>query len=113
MLRRIAAVPIFIVLLSSLFVFAQESKSKPAAPEKTFAIHAANLIDGTSAQARHNVLIVVRGNKIVSVSEVGKAPEGAEVVEFPANATVLPGLIDTHTHIFLQGEDPAEGGYDI
>ena len=26
---------------------------------------------------------------------------------------MLPGLIDTHTHIFLQGEDPAEGGYDI
>jgi len=28
-------------------------------------------------------------------------------------ATLLPGLIDTHTHIFLQGEDPAAGGYDV
>jgi imidazolonepropionase-like amidohydrolase len=28
-------------------------------------------------------------------------------------ATVMPGLIDTHTHIFLQGEDPAAGGYDV
>ena len=28
-------------------------------------------------------------------------------------ATVLPGLIDAHTHIFLQGEEPAEGGYDV
>ena len=27
--------------------------------------------------------------------------------------TVLPGLIDSHTHIFLQGEDPSEGGYDV
>jgi imidazolonepropionase-like amidohydrolase len=26
---------------------------------------------------------------------------------------VLPGLIDAHTHIFLQGEEPAQGGYDI
>jgi len=26
---------------------------------------------------------------------------------------VLPGLIDTHTHIFLQGEAPEEGGYDV
>ena len=111
MLRRVAAVPIFLVLLSSILAVAQESKS--AAPEKTFAIHAANLIDGTSAQPRHNVLIVVKGNRIVSVSEGGKAPDGAEVIGFPANATVLPGLIDTHTHIFLQGEDPAEGGYDI
>src|SRR5947209_17454824 len=24
----------------------------------------------------------------------------------------MPGMIDTHTHVFLQGEDPAEGGYD-
>jgi len=30
-----------------------------------------------------------------------------------SRATVLPGLIDAHTHIFLQGEDPAEGGYDV
>jgi imidazolonepropionase-like amidohydrolase len=29
-----------------------------------------------------------------------------------SQATVLPGLIDSHTHIFLQGEDPAQGGYD-
>jgi imidazolonepropionase-like amidohydrolase len=35
------------------------------------------------------------------------------VIDLPANVTVLPGMIDTHTHIFLQGEDPAEGGYDV
>ena len=29
-----------------------------------------------------------------------------------SKATVLPGLIDSHTHIFLQGEAPAQGGYD-
>jgi imidazolonepropionase-like amidohydrolase len=29
-----------------------------------------------------------------------------------SRATLLPGLIDSHTHIFLQGEDPAQGGYD-
>jgi imidazolonepropionase-like amidohydrolase len=28
-------------------------------------------------------------------------------------ATVLPGLIDCHTHIFLQGEVPSAGGYDV
>jgi imidazolonepropionase-like amidohydrolase len=30
-----------------------------------------------------------------------------------SHATVLPGLIDAHTHIFLQGEEPAQGGYDV
>ena len=39
-------------------------------------------------------------------------PAGAAVIDL-SQATVLPGLIDAHTHIFLQGEDPAEGGYDI
>ncbi len=93
---------------------AQEAK-KPAqpAPEKIIAIRAATLIDGSANQARHNVLIVVKGNKIESVSEGGNPPAGATVIDLPATMTVLPGLIDTHTHIFLQGEDPAEGGYDI
>ncbi len=83
------------------------------APEKVIAIHAATLIDGVSAQPRHNVLIVIRGNRIESVTDGGTPPAGATVIDMPAQLTVLPGLIDTHTHIFLQGEDPAEGGYDI
>jgi Amidohydrolase family len=111
MLRRIAILPIFFVLLLST-ALAQKTQ-EPAAPEKTIAIHAARLIDGTSPHPRHDVLIVVKGNKIASVSEGGKPPAEAEVINLPSNVTVLPGLIDTHTHIFLQGEDPAEGGYDI
>ncbi|MBZ5524118.1 MAG: amidohydrolase family protein [Acidobacteriia bacterium] len=88
-------------------------KTATAAPEKTIAIHAATLIDGVSAQPRHNVLIVIRGNRIVSVSEGGAAPADATIINLPASMTVMPGLIDTHTHLFLQGEAPEEGGYDI
>jgi len=105
--RRIAG--LLLLLTLSLPVFAQK---QPAAPEKPVAILASTLIDGVSAQPRHNVLIVVRGNRIESVTEQGTAPAGVHVIHLPATATVLPGMIDTHTHIFLQGEDPAEGGYD-
>src|SRR6195256_626751 len=112
MLRRIAILPIFFVLLLST-AHAQKTQEPPAAPETTIAIHAATLIDGTSPHPRHDVLIVVKENKIVSVSEGGKPPAEAEVINLPSNVTVLPGLIDAHTHIFLQGEDPAEGGYDV
>ena len=78
------------------------------------AIKAGTLIDGESNSARHNQVIMVRGNRIVEVSDSGKAhiPAGANVIDL-SQSTVLPGLIDSHTHIFLQGEDPAKGGYDI
>ena len=56
---------------------------------------------------------MIRGNRIESVSDASSAkiPAGANVVDL-SRATVLPGLIDSHTHIFLQGEDPSQGGYD-
>jgi imidazolonepropionase-like amidohydrolase len=90
---------------------ASQTKGSPA-PEKITAIHAANLIDGISNQVRHNVLVVIKGNRIESVTSGGNAPAGAEVINLPADVTVLPGLIDTHTHIFLQGEDPKVESYD-
>src|SRR5215470_15604019 len=81
---------------------------------KTIVVRAGTLIDGTSAQLKRNQVIVVRGNRIVSVGDAGsaQAPADAQTIDL-GQATVLPGLIDAHTHIFLQGEDPAEGGYDI
>jgi imidazolonepropionase-like amidohydrolase len=76
-------------------------------------IRAGTLIDGRSDVARHDQVIVIRGKRIESVGEAGaiEAPPGAKIIDL-SKATVLPGLIDSHTHIFLQGEDPAEGGYD-
>jgi imidazolonepropionase-like amidohydrolase len=108
---------VVLVFVIALACVSAASAQKPAASEKAaekvIAIKAANLIDGVSAQTRHNVMVVIRGNKIESVTDGGTAPAGVTVINFGPGATVLPGLIDTHTHIFLQGEDPAEGGYDI
>jgi imidazolonepropionase-like amidohydrolase len=76
-------------------------------------IRAGTLIDGKSDKPRSNQIIVIRGNRIESVSAEAnaKTPAGAAVIDL-SGKTVLPGLIDSHTHIFLQGEDPAKGGYD-
>jgi imidazolonepropionase-like amidohydrolase len=76
-------------------------------------IRAGTLIDGKSDKPRSNQIIVIRGNRIESVSAEAnaKTPAGAAVIDL-SGKTVLPGLIDSHTHIFLQGEDPSKGGYD-
>ena len=85
-----------------------------ASEGKTLVVRARWLIDGTSDKPRRNMQIVIRGNRIVAVIPANSPslPEEARVVDL-GGATVLPGLIDTHTHIFLQGEDPAAGGYDV
>src|SRR5436190_20630808 len=81
---------------------------------RTVVIRAGSLIDGAGAQPKRNQAIVIRGNRIVSIGDAAssQAPPDGQVIDL-GSATVLPGLIDTHTHIFLQGEDPAEGGYDV
>jgi imidazolonepropionase-like amidohydrolase len=86
----------------------------PPAAERPLVVTAAALIDGLAAKPRANVAVVIRGGRIVAVRERGATdlPADAERIDL-GDATLLPGLIDTHTHLFLQGEVPAEGGYDV
>ncbi len=103
---------LLLVCLTTGFATAQESTNQPVLQSVTV-IRAGTLIDGKSDTPRHDQIIIVRDNRIDSVSDAAstKIPAGANVIDL-SRATVLPGLIDSHTHIFLQGEEPAQGGYD-
>jgi imidazolonepropionase-like amidohydrolase len=99
--------------LAGVFLLLTASAVLGQSPPAVTVIRAGTLIDGKSSSPRRDQVIVVRGNRIESVSASGASiPDGASVIDL-SKATVLPGMIDAHTHIFLQGEDPAEGGYDI
>lgn len=101
------------LLLLAVALTAVGQEAHPAPAQSVVVIRAGILIDGKSEQPRRDQVIVIRGNHIESVSDAAnaKTPSGATVIDL-SKATVLPGLIDSHTHIFLQGEDPAQGGYD-
>ena len=70
-----------------------------AAPApKTVVIHAGRLLDVKTGKTLANQTIMIQGDKIASVGPDTQVPAGAQVVDL-SNATVLPGLIDAHTHI--------------
>jgi imidazolonepropionase-like amidohydrolase len=101
------------ILLLAVSISAAAQEKSTAAAESWTIIRAGSLIDGKSDKPRHDQVITIHGNRIESVSDAAtaKVPAGAAVIDL-SKATLLPGLIDSHTHIFLQGEDPTQGGYD-
>jgi len=102
-------------LLFLLVVFCgreSQAQAQKAEAAPLTVIRAGTLIDGQSETPRKNQLIFVRGQRIEKVADGSSAiPAGAKTIDL-SGATVLPGMIDSHTHLFLWGEDPAKGGYD-
>jgi imidazolonepropionase-like amidohydrolase len=103
---------LFIALLATSGA-SLNAQNAPQASTAVTVIRAGTLIDGKSDQPRHNQVIIIRGDRIASVADASheETPAAATIIDL-SHATVLPGLTDSHTHIFLQGEDPAQGGYD-
>src|SRR5712664_3113857 len=95
-MKRIAA--LILVLTACLFTMAQQP-AKPPAPKIVY-IRAGHLFDATGETVRDNVVIVVQDDRIQSVAAAPSVtiPAGATVIDL-SKATVLPGLIDCHTHL--------------
>jgi imidazolonepropionase-like amidohydrolase len=96
--------------LSLLFVLpamcsAVLAQKEGGAPEQMLYVRCGKLIDGTSQGARSNVTVVVKNDRIAEIQN-GATPAGvkSEQIVDLSRETCLPGLIDTHTHVLLQGD---------
>ena len=85
------------LLLTALSVFV------PLGLEARTLVHAGHLIDGSSEVAASKKTLVIDGKKIVEIVDGYLKPgDGDEVIDL-RDATVLPGLMDMHTHLTFQG----------
>jgi imidazolonepropionase-like amidohydrolase len=86
-------------LLASILCFIPVAPTNGQTPStKTTIVKAARLIDGTGAATLRPAMIRVEGERIVEVGSNIEVPAGARIIDL-GDVTLLPGLIDLHTHL--------------
>jgi imidazolonepropionase-like amidohydrolase len=93
-------------IFSTVTVSAQPQAAPPA-PPKIVAVKAGRLVDPESGTVATNQIILVEGERIRQVGAGLAIPAGAEVIDL-SNLTVLPGLVDAHTHTALTYKEVPE-----
>ncbi|MFL5352971.1 amidohydrolase family protein [Archangium sp.] len=82
----------------------------PASPEPTrIALRAARLFDGKSDRVLADAVMLIEGSRIQAVGTGLSIPSGTRVIDL-GDVTLLPGLIDAHSHLLLEVD--AESGGD-
>ena len=86
------------------------AQTAPAPAPRRVVLRAGRVLDVKTGNLLTNQAIVIEGDKIVSIGAAAsaKADPNTQTIDLP-NATVLPGLIDSHTHLTF---DPKDLGYE-
>lgn len=98
------------LLILSLLFGLSVARHTPAQTPKLLAVRAGRLIDVRSGNVTTNAVILIENGRIKQVGTNLSVPQGAEVIDL-SGMTVMPGLIDCHTHL-LQNYDGSLGGDD-
>ncbi len=105
MRRRTAMFCLFAKLMLAVVVSVQAQT-----PATVTAIKAGRLIDPETGTASTNQVIIIEGEKIKAVGSNLEIPVGASVIDL-SKLTVLPGLVDAHTHMALTYKEQPENNY--
>jgi imidazolonepropionase-like amidohydrolase len=99
---RSATAFVFILVLATVPALHAQSSVAPAASpaNDTIVLHAAHILDVEQGKLASPGEVLVRGNRIAETGSSVAHPAGATVIDLGA-ATLMPGLIDTHVHLFL------------
>ena len=104
---RVARRTTLLVLLAA--ALASTTQLAAQAPAPVTLVKASRLLDPRSGQVLESAAVLIEGDKIKQVGSSSQTdvPAGAKVIDLGA-ATMLPGLIDGHTHLLLEVVLPAE-----
>ena len=95
------------VILLLYVLFATASAQQAAFP-KIIALRASRMLDVNSGSMVRNAVILIQDEKITAAGSSLKIPADAQVVDL-GDATLLPGLIDCHTHLMARVPDDPQG----
>ena len=97
-MTKLVRLSLLIACLGAIFLSAQEKASHASHP---IALRAARLIDGRNETPVLDAVVIIEDGKITAVGSKIPVPTGAQVIDL-GDATLLPGLIDSHTHLLLE-----------
>jgi len=91
-----------LIFLMCVAMLLPQQTQRTAPPETDYLLKPARVFDGESAQVHDNWAVLVHGDKIVRVGPANDItpPAGAKVIDLPG-LTLMPGLIEAHSHILL------------
>ena len=90
------------VLAALIAVMPLIGGTEQSTPKVDVVIHAGRLLDGVGTSPREKASVLIAGDRIASVQDGWATPAGANVIDL-RTSTVMPGFIDSHTHITGEG----------